>query len=218
MWKLKLVLLGLVFIHMLISLWPDDSFTAISSFREHEDSTADSETVCTMTPVAIQALANQARMNTSIGKTQRRDCFVTIGATASFKPLLDATTTDDFFSTLKELGYTRFVLQCGPDLRHVTGKIGNASIDYLSKVYGIDVQVYDFNKRGLGQEMWGCKADGSRKEGIVICHAGAGTILDAMRIGVPIIVVPNPDLLDDHQAELAEELELQGYATYGRLK
>lgn len=39
-----------------------------------------------------------------------------------------------------------------------------------------------------------------------------------MRLDVPIIVVPNPALLDNHQAELAEELERQGYVTYGHLK
>ncbi len=42
---------------------------------------------------------------------------------------------------------------------------------------------------------------------------GAGTILDGMRLGLPLIVVPNATLLDNHQDELAEELETQGYAT-----
>jgi beta-1,4-N-acetylglucosaminyltransferase len=42
---------------------------------------------------------------------------------------------------------------------------------------------------------------------------GAGTILDAMRLGLAIIVVPNVTLLDNHQEELAAELELQGYVT-----
>ncbi len=46
---------------------------------------------------------------------------------------------------------------------------------------------------------------------------GAGTVLDAMRLDVPIIVVPNTSLLDNHQVELAEELERQGYVTYGHL-
>lgn len=53
---------------------------------------------------------------------------------------------------------------------------------------------------------------------MLIYNIGAGTVLDAMRIDVPIIVVPNPALLDNHQSELAEELERQGYATYGRLR
>lgn len=42
---------------------------------------------------------------------------------------------------------------------------------------------------------------------------GAGTILDAMRLAVPLVVVPNSSLLDNHQEELAAELETQGYAT-----
>jgi beta-1,4-N-acetylglucosaminyltransferase len=38
-----------------------------------------------------------------------------------------------------------------------------------------------------------------------------------MRIGVPLIVVPNPSLLDHHQDELADELVRQGYVTKGVL-
>jgi len=48
-------------------------------------------------------------------------------------------------------------------------------------------------------------------------HKGSGTILDALRTGVPIIVVPNETLLDNHQVELAEELASQEYVIYGRL-
>ena len=45
------------------------------------------------------------------------------------------------------------------------------------------------------------------------CYPGAGTILDVMRLAVPLIVVPNHTLLDNHQEELADELERQGYVT-----
>lgn len=47
---------------------------------------------------------------------------------------------------------------------------------------------------------------------------GSGSILDALRIAVPIIVVPNIELLDNHQVELAEELARQGYVVHGRLE
>lgn len=46
---------------------------------------------------------------------------------------------------------------------------------------------------------------------------GSGTILEALRIDAPLIVVPNPDLLDNHQEELAEELARQGYVVHGKL-
>ncbi len=34
---------------------------------------------------------------------------------------------------------------------------------------------------------------------------------------MPLIVVPNPDLLDNHQVELAEVLSEQEYVVYGKL-
>lgn len=49
-------------------------------------------------------------------------------------------------------------------------------------------------------------------------RAGSGTILDALRISVPIIVVPNSELLDNHQVELAEALAEQEYVVHGRLE
>jgi beta-1,4-N-acetylglucosaminyltransferase len=39
-----------------------------------------------------------------------------------------------------------------------------------------------------------------------------------MRLGLPLIVVPNPSLLDNHQQELADELDRQGYVTKSDVK
>lgn len=47
---------------------------------------------------------------------------------------------------------------------------------------------------------------------------GSGSILDAMRIEVPVVVVPNADLLDNHQVELAEVLAEQNYVVHGNLR
>ena len=47
---------------------------------------------------------------------------------------------------------------------------------------------------------------------------GSGSILDALRISAPLIVVPNSTLLDNHQVELAEEMAAQGYAVHGHLE
>lgn len=35
--------------------------------------------------------------------------------------------------------------------------------------------------------------------------------MDALRLGVPLAVVPNPTLKDNHQQELADILQEQGY-------
>lgn len=47
--------------------------------------------------------------------------------------------------------------------------------------------------------------------------SGSGTILDALRMAVPLIVVPNEELLDNHQVELAEALAEQEYVVHGRI-
>jgi beta-1,4-N-acetylglucosaminyltransferase len=149
----------------------------------------------------------------------RREAFVTVGATAAFRSLIDASISLSFLSTLSRLGYTHLTIQCGPDLAYFNEKF-EAEKDSLQQPLGsLKIRTFDFNTLGLGQEMRGCKGvPGTSREGVVVCHAGAGTILDAMRIGVPLIVVPNTDLLDNHQAELAVELEKQGYVTHGKLR
>ena len=48
--------------------------------------------------------------------------------------------------------------------------------------------------------------------------SGTGSVLDTMSAGAPLIVVANPTLKDNHQEELAEELQNQGYAIWGKLK
>lgn len=49
-------------------------------------------------------------------------------------------------------------------------------------------------------------------------NLGSGTILDALRISVPLVVVPNSELLDNHQIELAEALAEQEYVVHGKLE
>lgn len=43
-------------------------------------------------------------------------------------------------------------------------------------------------------------------------HAGSGSVFEALSLGRPLVVVPNPILMDNHQAELAEHLEREGVA------
>ena len=46
---------------------------------------------------------------------------------------------------------------------------------------------------------------------VIICHGGAGTLLDSLRFNKPIIIVPRlkkfGEVYDDHELELAEALE-----------
>jgi beta-1,4-N-acetylglucosaminyltransferase len=42
-------------------------------------------------------------------------------------------------------------------------------------------------------------------------YTGSGTILDVLRLGKPMIVIPNMTLLDNHQEELASMLANLGH-------
>lgn len=102
----------------------------------------------------------------------QRVCFVTIGATAAFDQLLTAVLTPDFLQALQALNYTTLSLQYGKNGAKILEE-GETSAKADS--YDIEITGFDFNRKGLGQEMWCCKAGEGRAEGVVISHAGTGT-------------------------------------------
>jgi len=97
-------------------------------------------------------------------------------------------------SALSQKGYSDIVVQCG-----------NSRVEELGTVHkcGLDVKVWRF-KQSLDEEY--DAAD------LVIGHAGSGTILDVLRRGKPLIIVPNPTLLDNHQEDMAHAMGTLGYA------
>ncbi|KIV96527.1 hypothetical protein PV10_00379 [Exophiala mesophila] len=144
-------------------------------------------------------------------------CFVTIGATASFNSLIRAVLAPDFIAALKKAEYTELRVQYGNE---EGGTIFRSGVDDLNNTSGsqdFNVTGFGFNSTGLGSEMLAAKGRTTDDEGLVISHAGSGSILDALRIGVPLVVVPNTDLLHNHQLELAEVLEQQEYVIHGKL-
>ncbi|KAI9853894.1 MAG: N-acetylglucosaminyldiphosphodolichol N-acetylglucosaminyltransferase catalytic subunit alg13 [Vezdaea acicularis] len=146
-----------------------------------------------------------------------RTCFVTIGATASFNDLLSNVLKPKFLEALRGAGYTDLLLQYGTEGKTIFEKF--LEDEKLGKNYNCNLRIngFAFNKKGLGQEMRAAKGENGAAEGVVISHAGSGSILDALRINVPLVVVPNPSLLDNHQIELAEELADMGYVVHGDL-
>ena len=177
-----------------------------------------------------------------MSERHRKTCFVTIGATAAFNSLLEAVLQPSFIQTLHDSRYTDLLLQYGIDGRAIFDRVTAEHGEDYRKRLGLVISGFDFNKSGLGDEMK--LAKGARnygnEEGVVISHAGmtgssnphlqlsqegsnmnwtgSGSILEALRIGVPLIVVPNTDLLHNHQVELAEELAKQDYVIHGKLR
>ncbi|RMX85561.1 hypothetical protein D0867_15864 [Hortaea werneckii] len=150
-----------------------------------------------------------------------KTCFVTIGATASFAALIRSALSSDTLSALSRQGYTDLVVQYGQDGKELFDA-AMQQVKTAASSSHVNITGFDLDKAGLGKYMRQAKGGGSRgaggQEGVVVSHAGSGTILDALRTAVPIIVVPNPDLLDNHQVELAEALAEQDYVVHGKLE
>ncbi|KAF8352284.1 glycosyltransferase 28 [Amanita rubescens] len=109
--------------------------------------------------------------------------LVTVGSTG-FDLLVQAVISDAFLDAIRRKGFVRLTVQCG------------------NSRTSIDIELWRY-KPSIQAEM--------RKSDIIISHAGSGTILEALRLHKPLIVVPNPTLLDDHQQEVAQALEALGH-------
>ena len=114
--------------------------------------------------------------------------FVTVGTT-EFDALVAAATAPPFLARLEALGFAWLRLQVG---RGAAPRLPAAST-----VGGAHVSWFRFT-RDLPGEM--------ARAHIVVSHAGAGSILEALELKRRLVVVPNGALMDDHQAELAGAL------------
>ncbi|KAH9825836.1 glycosyltransferase family 1 protein [Teratosphaeria destructans] len=138
-----------------------------------------------------------------------KTCFVTVGATASFPSLIHAVLHPSFLRALQSHAYTALTIQYGAD-GHETYQ---AALTHASSPpHDLTITAFDLDHAGLQKYI------SASRSGVVISHAGSGTILEALRLGAPLVVVPNPTLLDNHQLELAEALAAQEYVVHGRLE
>jgi len=92
-------------------------------------------------------------------------------------------------NALTSKGFQHLVIQAGPS-KHFS--------ESHEERDGLSIDVWNF-KPSLKEEF--------RTSDLIISHAGSGSILDALRLRKPLIVIPNPTLLHNHQSELAEALE-----------
>nr|OQO23730.1 hypothetical protein B0A51_09037 [Rachicladosporium sp. CCFEE 5018] len=147
--------------------------------------------------------------------SRQKIAFLTTGATATFPALIEAAVSPSFLEALAAQQYTELAVQHGADGQQLYDRLVSKA---ESSGSGVKVTGFALDKTGLGRHMRRAQSSNNAEEGVVIAHAGSGTILDAMRTGVPTIVVPNPSLLEDHQQELADELEAREYVVKGRVE
>ena len=121
--------------------------------------------------------------------------FVTVGTT-KFDALIQAVDTIEVADALVKQGYTALVIQKGAG-RYQVQTLVPLGRQHHQHSNGLQVQVFEFAPS---------LADYMKQADLIISHAGSGSIFEALRLGKPLVAVPNAILMDNHQAELAEHL------------
>ncbi|XP_022084596.1 UDP-N-acetylglucosamine transferase subunit ALG13 homolog [Acanthaster planci] len=126
----------------------------------------------------------------------KKTVFVTVGTT-SFDALIQVVSSQQLCQQFEALGYSKVLLQIGRG------------------VY----EPEPISKRGFRLEYYRYKdsiAEDIRKASLIISHAGAGSVLESLGAGKPLIVVINQLLMGNHQMELAYQLYLDGHLLYAK--
>jgi len=119
----------------------------------------------------------------------KRTIFVTVGTTR-FDKLIKCVTRPTALSWMRANGYTDLVIQYGKGIKP---EIPNDS--------PIAIRSYSFQS-SLDDDM--------KEADLIISHAGAGTVMEALRMRKRLVVVINTLLMDNHQAELAHAMAKRG--------
>ncbi|XP_049684095.1 putative bifunctional UDP-N-acetylglucosamine transferase and deubiquitinase ALG13 [Accipiter gentilis] len=123
-----------------------------------------------------------------------KSVFVTVGTT-SFDDLIATVCSPPALQVLQSRGYQKLVLQVG------RGELKPA----LRGSPALAVEAFRF-KDSLAEDL--------RRADLVISHAGAGSCLETLEEGKPLIVVTNEKLMNNHQLELAKQLHRDGHVLY----
>lgn len=149
----------------------------------------------------------------------------TTGATVTFKALVQYIAEPTFIQSLQKLGFSDITIQYGNETTnsaYVSKQFFSDVISANRLVEKLDLEIAnEFNDKSVTYfqnstirlAVFAFSPDISsyiQNADVVVTHAGTGSILDALRLGKPVIAVTNPALMDDHQEEIAREFEKLG--------
>lgn len=120
--------------------------------------------------------------------------LATVGST-SFDGLVESLTTDGALEVLYSAGVRKLLLQYGRG-RPVQGQTFTPTS--AAEEEPLVVSAFAFTP-----SLAGCIADSD----IVATHCGAGCVFESLAALKHVVAVPNRSLMDDHQSELADELD-----------
>ncbi len=153
--------------------------------------------------------------------------LVTVGSTR-FDSLVEAALSQPVLNTLTQKGYSHVIIQCGNS--RVDDAFSPTDRERNFRRHGVNIDVWRF-KPSLDEEydaadlVIGHAGSCSpvfffayTTDDLRICCPGSGTILDVLRRGKPLIIVPNPTLLDNHQEDMAHAMGKLGHARISMVK
>ncbi|KAF2449100.1 glycosyltransferase family 1 protein [Karstenula rhodostoma CBS 690.94] len=142
-------------------------------------------------------------------------CFVTTGATAPFTKLIEAVLSHASLDAFLQCGFTHILIQYGtaPDVYQSSAEAARQYLKQNGTEQKLEIDGIDFDSSGLFEQFKLVQ----QTQGLVISHAGSGSVLEALRFQLPLVVVPNTALLDNHQEELAVAMDRAGYVIHGNV-
>ena len=112
--------------------------------------------------------------------------------TTRFDKLISSVTSKIALEWMESQGFTSLTIQYGRGQKPESSDISSS----------VKIQSYDFRPS--------LKADMEDAD-LIISHAGAGTVMEVLRMKKKMIVVINTDLMDNHQTELAGAMADRGH-------
>ena len=126
-----------------------------------------------------------------------KNVLVTVGTT-NFKELIEIALSESFQKTIINQGYRKLIIQIG------NLKIDNNKED-LNKELKIEIiTIIPSNKF----------SEILKNADLIISHGGAGTIIQSINYGKKPIVIPNNNVIQNHQIELINHLQKLNYINY----
>ena len=115
-----------------------------------------------------------------------RRCFVTVGATAGFRSLLDEVSSPAFLRALAGHGYVLLDVQCGPDLATFEERVARLRDE---DQHGVSIRAFAYTGDMI-EYLIACRGElGVRPAGCVISHGGKFSFIPP---GASHFVVINP--------------------------